>query len=163
MQEHMEKSVDLFYETIRCVRAGTVSSALVDTVKVPYYGQKLPIKQLATTSKSGDCITIDPYDTQILGTIVNSLVEAGFKAYAYSKARAMVSVPPLTGEQKKDVVVHLKKLAEEAKVSIRNIRKNYRQELSKEDQKEQDKKIQEVTDEFITLIDSTLNDKIKVL
>lgn len=159
----MEKSVDLFHETIRCVRTGTVSSALVDTVKVSYYGQKLPIRQLATTVKSGDCITIDPYDTQILGTIVNCLVEAGFKAYAYSKTRAMISVPPMTGEQKKEVIVHLKKLAEEAKISIRNIRKNYRQELTKEDQKEQDKKIQEVTDGFIALIDSVLNDKLKVL
>lgn len=156
----MQKAVDHFADLIRCIRGGNVSTAIVDSVKIPYYGQMVPIKQIATTSKSDKIITIDPYDITLVGIIVTSLQSLHLNAYAFSKSRIVVSIPTPTLEERKKIIAHINTLAEEAKISIRNIRKVMRQQLDKNSLKEQDGAIQKETDLYIKMIEKLLNDKI---
>lgn len=155
----MDKALGVLYASIVGIHSGTVSAGVVDTVKVPSYGQMTPVKHLAISVKSGNIIQIDPYDPALTHAIAKSLTEAGFNAYAFSKTRVCVNVPPPTGDEKKRIIIHLNKLGEEAKISVRNIRKKYRQSLEKEDQKDQDAEIQKITDAYIQEIDDIIKHK----
>lgn len=162
MQQSMEKTIELFSNSIVGIRVGNVSSSLIDTVKIPNHGQMTPLRHLSMTGKQGHSITIDPYDPSLVQTISKCLEAAGFSAYVFSKTRVVVSIPPPSGEEREAVIVHLKKMAEECKISIRNIRKNYRQKLSKEEQKS-DKEIQKITDLCIIEVDQIVAGKVKSL
>jgi len=160
MKVLMQKTIENLSDSIVGIRLGTISASVVDTIKVPYHGTMTPIKHLAQTAPGQGGIQIDPFDPSMTNTIANVLASSGMNAYAFSKTRVVVSVPPPCGEEKQKVFSHLKKLAEEAKIAIRNIRKNHRQKLSKDDQKELDKEIQKVTDDHISEVDSIINRKI---
>jgi ribosome recycling factor len=163
MKVSMQKTVENISNSIVGIRLGSVSAGVIDTVKVPYHGTMTPIKHLAHAVPAGRGIHVDPYDPTMTGQIATSLTAAGFNAYAFSKTRVVVSVPPPCGEEKQRIISHLKKLAEDAKIAIRNIRKNLRQKMSKDDQKDLDKEIQKVTDDHCAEVDSIINGKIRSL
>jgi len=163
MKEKMKKAIQNFVNSLVGIRMGTVSCAVIDTVKVDYNGQLTPIKHLAQTGKIQNSIFVEPYDLSIVGKMANTLKENGFTAYVFSKTRIIVIVPPICGEEKERIKKHLAKLAEEARVSVRNIRKNTRQKLSKELIKEKEKEIQSITDDFISEIDTILDRRVKSL
>lgn len=144
----MQKTVELLQNSILGIRLGNISPAVIDTVKISYYGSLTPIGHLATTQKSGNMICVSPYDTSLLGAICKALNEAGFSSYIFSKTAVAVSIPKPTVEEKHKIWKHLDKLGEEAKVAIRNIRKKRRQSSvvvdDKEIQKETDKHIDEI-------------------
>lgn len=156
----MDKTVQVFADSLIGIRLGTVSSGVVDTVRVEYHGQPTPIKHLAQTGKIQNSIFIDPYDLSIVGKICNALKENGFSAYVFSKTRIMINIPLICGEEKIKISKHLAKLAEESRIAIRNIRKNFRQ---KNKDKDQEKVVQIITDEAISEIDFILDRKIKSL
>lgn len=165
---NMQKAVSFFRDSIQGIRSGGVSLGLVDSVKVEYYGQPTLVKHLANTGKLGQNIFVDPHDLSITSSLAAKLKSAGFDAYQFSKARIIVNVPPLSGDEKQRVIKQLHKLAEEARISIRNVRKNWRQSLaamsySKERIKEMEKEIQEDTDVAIGEIDDLLDSKINNL
>jgi ribosome recycling factor len=157
MKINMEKAVANLSDSIIGIRGGTTSPGMIDTVKVPCYGQMTPIKHIAFTGKIGDAIHVDPYDASQTNQIAKSLTDAGFSAYAFSKTRVLVSVPPPSGDQKKETIAHLKKLSEDTKIAIRNIRKKFRQ---KQDSKDLDAEIQKITDSYIAEVDDIINRKI---
>jgi len=157
MKSQMEKTINNLSDSIVGIRGGMISAAVIDTVKVSCYGQQTPIKHVATTGRVGDSIYVEPYDASHTNHIAKCLVEAGFSAYAFSKTRVLVSVPPPSGDQKRETIARLKKLAEEAKIAIRNIRKKFRQ---KQDSKDLDVEIQKSTDSYIAEIDDIINRKI---
>jgi ribosome recycling factor len=168
MKVSMSKTIENLTNSIVGIRLGTISAGVVDTIKVPYHGTMTPIKHLAQTFPAGGgAIHIDPYDPTMTGQIANVLASSGLNAYVFSKTRVVVSVPPPSGEEKQKVISHLKKLAEEAKIAIRNIRKNHRQKISagldKEQLQKHDKEIQKVTDDHITEVDSIINGKIATI
>lgn len=163
MQSDMDKALEVLSDSIKGIRSGTVSTGIVDSVKVKCYDQMTPIKFVAHTTKEGDIITVDPYDTTLTNAIAKTLCNAGFSAYAFSKTRVVVSVPPPSGEQKQEIANRIKKIGEEAKVSIRNIRKKFRQRLDKEESKMLEKQIQSVTDDAIEEVNSIIRGKIEKL
>lgn len=160
----MAKTVDLFYESIRCIRIGGITSALVDTVKVEAYGQLMPIQHLALTSGGGTKpISVRPHDPTLVSTIAKVLEKQGFNAYVYSKDTVYVSVPPPSGEDKEKTRQHIRKLGEDAKVSIRNIRKHCRNGLeasSKDELKTLERQLQDKTDEAIDMISEIVSEKV---
>ncbi len=160
----MAKTIENLRNSIVGIRLGSISAGVVDTIKVPYHGTLTPIKHLAQTFPAGrGAIHIDPFDPTMTGQIAGILASQGLNAYAFSKTRVVVSVPPPSGEEKQKVISHLKKLAEEAKIAIRNIRKNHRQKVQgsdKESNQKLDKEIQKVTDEYIAEVESVINEKI---
>lgn len=156
----MDKTINSLSSNIIGIRSGTITTGFIDTVKISYHGQLTPIKHIAYTAKIGDSIAIDAYEPTLTAQIAKNLADAGFSAYAFSKTRVLVSVPPPSGDQKKETIAHLKKLGEEAKIAIRNIRKSFRQKLDKEELKTADSGIQKTTDSYIKEIDDIINTKI---
>ncbi len=159
----MNRTVDQLDDSLVGIRGSTITTGLVDTVRVEYYGQSTPISQLAQTSKISNGINITPYDISILGSINQALKKANFSSYIFSKNSIIVSVPPMSGEQKQEIVKRLRLLGEDAKISIRNLRKKYRQNLTKEELKENDKELNKLTDKFILEIDKVIETRITKL
>ena len=138
MQIKMEKSVEILSKSIVGIHGGTINPGVIDTVKVPYYGQNVPILQVAQTGRLDNSITVDPYDLSLIGPLVTALKSNSFSAYQFSKSRVVVSVPPICGEEREKIKKHLRKLGEEAKTVIRNIRKSYRKNDRSDDEKIQE-------------------------
>jgi ribosome recycling factor len=138
------------------IRGNAITAGMVDTVRVNYYGSSTPIKHLAVTGKVGQTITIEPYDLSLIGQIVTALKSAGFNAYPFSKTRICVNIPIASGEQRDRNILLLRKLGEETKIAIRNLRKKYRKENPDID-------IQPIIDKYIKEVDSLIDNKINNL
>lgn len=163
IREAMQKTVDQFAESIRCIRGSTISPALLDSVKIVYYGQTMNLCSLALTRRVDNGISIEPYDDGTITDINKQLNEQGFKSYLYQKGKLLINVSPPTGEQKQEIIKHIRKLGEEAKIAIRQIRRNYRDGLKPVQREEQDEKIQTITDQAIFSIDDIIQEKINWL
>ena len=151
----MTKAVSLLSSSIVGIRSSTVTAGVIDTVRY----QQTPIKYLASTGKVRDVVSIEPYEPANVHGIAKALIEAGFNAYVYSKTCVRVNCPPPSGDERKRIIAHLDKLAEEARVTIRNIRKKYRQALAKEQLKTADADIQKVTDKYIEEVNLIIQNK----
>jgi len=162
----MTKTVETFDETVRCIRTGGVTTSVIDTVKVEAYGQSTPLKHLAMTSGSpNQPISVKPYDTTLVPEINRALQKQGFSSYVFSKDTVCVQIPVACGEERDKIRLHVKKLGEEAKIAIRNIRKNYRNNLEKLSESKDDLKLlegdlQKLTDKAISEICKTVDFKI---
>ncbi len=166
MTAKADKTLQNLEESIRGIRLGMITPSFIDTFKVPYYGTETPIKHLAVTMSQNGLVTVRPHDPAILGTIQNVLKGAGLNAYLFSKQLVAVSVPPICGEERERVKIRVKKLGEDAKVSIRNLRKSERnsgKSLSEDHKRTSDKEIQEITDLYISEIDRMIADKLEML
>lgn len=158
-KDSMGKAVGFFKDQVKGMRHGEIGTALIDTIRVDCYGQKTPIKQIAFTSMDGGRIMISAYDPSTVHAI-NKAVEAdGFNSYVFSKTQVVVNLPVRSGEDKIKVASQINKLAEEARVSIRAIRKTARQK-SEDDI---DKPLQLLTDNSIKEINSIAKQKIDSL
>lgn len=159
----MTKTTNQLDDSLVGIRSGSVTPGLVETVRVEYYGQSTPIGHLAQVTTAPTGISVSPYDSTILGAINQALKQVNLSAYVFSKTCVMVSVPAMSGEQRQDTVKHLKRLSEEAKTSIRNIRKKFRQSLTKDEIEESDKQLTELTNYFTSEIDSVIDNRIKMV
>jgi ribosome recycling factor len=148
----MDKAVDFFHDQLKGIRWGVITPGLLDSVRIPHEGQKVPLQHLAWTSPNKGQISITPYDPKHVGFIANALKAEGFNAYPFSKTTVVVSLPQRSGEDREKVISHIGKLAEEARVSIRNIRKKTRQKAKDVDLI--DEELQELTNRAIGQIDS---------
>ena len=154
----MQKSLQYYTEQLQSIRCGFISVGLIDTIKVPYQGQKMPIGQLSMSYCKNNQICITPHDSFLLASIVDVLKESGFNAYVFSKTSAVVSCPKPSTDQRDKVVAQIKKLAEDTRISIRSIRKKMRQQS-----KDFDKQLQLLTDQFIGKVDLLMENKIKMI
>jgi ribosome recycling factor len=159
LRSKMNKSIDYFREQVKGLRYGTVTPSLVDTVKVPSHGQMMPLKHLAASSKIKSGISIEPYEPGLVGPVSNALKKAGFNAYVFSKTTVMVSVPPPCGVEKDRIRKRIKVLGDEAKVSVRNLRKKAKKEIEQENYSI--KALQSVTDEMTAEIDEIVKSKVE--
>ena len=153
----MTKAVAFFKEQLSGIRYGDISTGLIDTIRIDAYEQKLPLKQLAWTTAEKSRILIAPYDVSLLGAIDRSLKSEGFNSYIFSKTQVVINCPPRSGEDKERVIVQINKMAEEARIVIRNIRKKVRQK-SEDDI---DNSLQKLTDEKINQINLLVKNKIE--
>ncbi|MCX7605691.1 MAG: ribosome recycling factor [Bacteroidia bacterium] len=162
-EEHMKKSLSHYDELFGKIRAGKATPALIEHLKVDYYGAPTPIKHVATFSiQDARTLLVQPYEPNLTKAIEKSIAEANLGLSVATDGKAVrVAFPSLTEEQRKRFVKQVKDLAEEGRVAIRNIRRDSLEDLRKltkngipEDlvRKGQDE-LQKLTDRYISEID----------
>lgn len=152
----MEKAVAFLQDQLVCIRGSKISAGWVDTVRVPYEGQLVPIKNLAFAYQNKAGIVVKPNDLSTISAIEKALKDAGVAAYIFSKEAILVSLPPLGISQKAEVARQIKKLGEDAKISIRNVRRV----AKKSDDSDE---VQKSTDLFVNQVDEIVTRKIASL
>ncbi|NPB09282.1 MAG: ribosome recycling factor [Thermodesulfobacteria bacterium] len=171
-KRRMAKSVKNFQAEIAKIRTGRASVALVDSIKVDYYGTVMPLNQMATiTVADARLIVIQPWDPSALGAIEKAIQRSDLGLSPTNDGKVIrIAVPPLTEERRKELVKMVRKMAEEARVAVRNIRRDVLddlKELKKEGEISEDDfyraqdQLQKITDEYIGKIDQILEEKEK--
>jgi ribosome recycling factor len=138
-EERMEKSLHLLVDQLRGVRTGRANVGLVESIRVDYYGSPTPLKQMANLSTpEPQQILIRPFDPSVIGDVVKAIQTSELGLSPNSDGKVVrLNVPPLSVEQRKKLANRVKELAEEARVAIRNIRRD----ANKQAEQEQSEKI----------------------
>jgi ribosome recycling factor len=166
----MQKAVEVLQEQLKGVRTGKASTLLVENIKVEYYGSPTPLKQIATLAvPQPDTIVIKPFDPNSLRTIETAIKTSDLSIAPIVDGKFVrLNIPPLSEERRTQLVAQTKKTGEQAKISIRNIRresnkhleKSHKDKLITEDDLQAGKKqIDEVTHERTDDIDSIVKHK----
>lgn len=171
-EERMEKALNLFKDHLSGLRTGRATPGLVDTVRVDAYGSPTPLKQLANVSvPEPQQIAIRPYDGTLLNAIVKAIQGSELGLAPQSDGRIIrLNIPPLSTERRKQLVARIKELAEEARVAIRNVRRDankhaetsHKEKLLTEDDLDRVKEeIQELTKKYEGAVNSSATEKDK--
>lgn len=169
-EDRMSKSVDSFERELVKIRTGRATTNLVDSLKVEYYGSEVPLKQVASISiPDPRSIAIQPWEKGIIGNIEKAILKSDIGITPNNDGTFVrLNIPDLTEERRKDLVKMVKKVTEDYRVAIRNIRRDANDqlkkaekasEISEDDMKRSQTKVQELTDEYIKQIDKILQDK----
>ncbi len=172
MEEKMEKSINVYAENLATVRAGRANPAILNKVKVDYYGVETPISQVAGISvPEARLIVIQPWDASILKEIERAILASDIGINPNNDGKVIrLSFPELNEQRRKELVKDIKKMAEEAKVAIRSIRRDGIDEFKKQqkeslitedDLRNAEEDIQKITDKKIEEIDSITANKEK--
>jgi ribosome recycling factor len=172
MKAHMEKSVEALRREYQKVRTGRANLGLLDDIRIDYYGTPSPLSQVATLSvPEPRTITLQPWETKMISVIEKAIMNANLGITPANDGKVIrLNLPALTEERRKDIVKSLKKMAEEAKVAVRNIRRDAIDELKKleknkkiseDDQKRAEKDVQDVTNGYVAKIEEVLAHKEK--
>ncbi|MDH3348428.1 MAG: ribosome recycling factor [Desulfobulbaceae bacterium] len=164
MSGKMDSSVDAFRRELVKIRTGRASVSLLDGVKVDAYGSKMPLNQAATvTVPESRMIVIQPWDPQMIGPIEKAIQSSDLGLNPVNDGKVIrLSIPQLTEERRKELVRGLKKLAEEFRVAVRNVRRDTNdhfkkmkkdKEISEDDLFRLQEDAQKETDKFVKLID----------
>ncbi|WP_064093683.1 ribosome recycling factor [Rossellomorea aquimaris] len=170
--DRMTKAIQTFSRELASIRAGRANASLLDKITVDYYGAPTPVNQLAGISiPEARMLVIQPYDKSALGDIEKAILKSDLGITPTSDGNIIrIVIPALTEERRKDLVKLVKKEAEDAKVAIRNIRRDANDDLKKKEKNgditEDDLRgysddVQKATDENITKIDNIAKDKEK--
>jgi ribosome recycling factor len=168
----MQKAVEATKRSFNTIRTGRASASLLDRVTVEYYGTPTPLKSLANISTpDATTIAIQPFDRSTLNLIEKAISLSDIGLVPNNDGSAVrLNIPPLTTERRKEFVKQASKYAEEGKVSIRNIRRDgidtvkkqeKASEISEDESKTMQDKIQKLTDKYITAIEKALTEKEK--
>ncbi len=124
VKEKMEKSIKSLQTDLQRVRTGRASTALLDEVKVESYGSKVPLNQAATlATPEPRLITVNPFDKSALGEIEKAILVSGLGLTPNNDGKIIrIPIPPLSEERRKEIAKQVKKIGEEAKISIRHHR-----------------------------------------
>ena len=171
-KERMSKAIQAYTRELASIRAGRASASLLDRVQVDYYGAPTPVNQLAGISvPEARLLVIQPYDKSILGEIEKAILKSDVGLNPSNDGSIIrIAIPQLTEERRKELAKQVKKEAEEAKIAIRNIRRDGNEDMKKHDKNgeitEDDLRgysddIQKLTDEHIVKIDQITKDKEK--
>jgi ribosome recycling factor len=171
-EERMKKSLSALKDEFNGVRTGRASPALLDKVRVDYYGQKTPLSQVATVSvPEARLIVIQPWDRSLIGEIEKGIQKSELSLNPSNDGKVIrIAIPPLTEERRKELVKTAKAMAEQSRVSIRNTRRDGLEELKKllakggqaEDAiKKEEDELQKLTDSFIAQVGKILEEKEK--
>ena len=171
-EEKMDKAVDYFRKEVRGIRTGRASTALVDHLKVEYYGSPTDLRQLAAIAvPEPDMIVIKPFDPATIKDIERAIQasELGITPIGDGKL-IRLPIPPLSTERRKQIAGQLKKMAEAARVTIRNVRRDANKdteaekeagEMPEDDADNCKEEIQKLTDQYGKQIDQVLAEKNK--
>ncbi len=173
-EEAMEKAINYLKSELRGVRTGRASTGLVEYVKVDYYGSETDLRQLALISTPDpSTIAIKPFDAGSLQTIVKAIQTSGLGLNPNSDGKVIrVSIPPLTGERRKQLITSVKQMTEQAKVTARNARreankhidqalKDKAHPISEDDAKQAKDEVQELLKKHEAAMDEAVNAKTK--
>ena len=165
-EEKMLKAIDTLESRFVNVRAGRANPSSLDGVMVEYYGQMTPLKQLGTISvPEGNQLLIKPFDKSCLKNMEKAIIAANLGYNPSNDGETIrIVVPALTEERRKELVKQVKALAEEAKVAIRNIRRDANEKIEKEELAEDEEKslkndIQDLVNEYNKDIERLLKEK----
>lgn len=132
-QEKVQKSIDFFQNEIRAIRTGKASPVIVEHLKVDYYGSPTPLQQLAVISVPDTrTLIIKPYDTSILANIEKAILSSELSLNPQNDGKVIrITIPPLSEERRIEYTQLVNKKLENAKVSVRNVRRDVLKELEK--------------------------------
>jgi len=171
-EKRMKKSIGALEDDFSTIRTGRASSALFEKIKVEYYGQQVPLNQVATISvPEARLVVIQPWDRSVLSEVEKAIQKSELSVNPNNDGKIIrISIPPLTEERRKEFVKLAKGKAEQARVSIRNIRRDANEELktlqknsdiSEDEAKRGMDEIQNLTDKYIAQVNDLLEEKEK--
>ncbi len=171
-KDRMGKSQKAFENEMAKVRTGRASTALIDSVKVDYYGTLTPLSQMATISiPESRLITIKPWDVSVINQVEKAILKANLGLTPSNDGKLIrISIPPLTEDRRKEIAKNISKICEDFKVAIRNIRRDSNEmlkdlqkdgDISEDDSFKAQKLVQESTDSFVEKLDKIFVDKEK--
>lgn len=171
-KSRMDKSIEALRAELAKIRSGKATTALLDGIKVDYYGTITPINQVGNlTVLDAHTLSFTPWDKSMVIPVDKAILEAniGFNPIS-DGANLKIPIPPLNEERRKELVKLVKKFGEETKVAVRNIRRdanehlkreNKEKKISEDELKDAEVKIQKMTDDHIHLVDDILKHKEK--
>ena len=170
----MDRTLDHLEEDFDAVRAGRANAKVLDRICVEYYGSETPLNGVATiSSPDARTLVIQPWDTKLLKDIQKAILTSDLGINPQNDGRVIRLVfPQLTEERRRDLTKQVKKYAEEAKVAMRNIRRDgmdyvkklkKNSEITEDDQKKAEKDLQDMLDKYIKKVDAALAPKEKEL
>ncbi len=162
----MQKSFDSLLHQYSKIRTGRASASILDDVRINYYGQPTPVKQLCNISiPEARTIIVQPWDKTTLGDIEKAILAANIGITPENDGNVIrLPFQPLTEDKRKEIVKSIKKLAEDARVAIRNIRRDANElgkkmkkdsQISEDEEKKLLKELQDITDDWIKKIDES--------
>lgn len=171
-KESMGKSVEALKNELKRLRTGRASLAVLDGIKVDYYGTMTPLNQMATLAvPESRLITLQPWDASVIKDIEKAILKSDLGLTPSSDGKIIrISIPQLTEDRRKELVKVVHKVCEEHKVSIRNLRRDSNDlmksmkkegEIAEDDAFKAQDRIQKITDEHIKLIDECFTEKEK--
>lgn len=170
--DKMEKAVASLKKEFGQVRTGRANPLILDKVVVDYYGVPTPLRQMSQVSvQDGQTLVVTPYDKTIIKEIEKAMIKAELGITPNSDGLVIrLTFPPLTEDRRKEICKDVKKTAEDAKVAIRNIRRDMTDDLKKIEKeenlpedavKDNQDKIQKLTDKYVRIIDEVSSEKEK--
>ena len=170
LHKEMDQSVAALRKEFGKVRTGRASTALLEGIVVEYYGASTPLNQLATLSAPEPrLLVIQPFDRSAIGEIERAILKSDLGLTPTNDGKIVrVPIPQLTEERRKELVKHVKRIAEEFRVSVRNHRRvaiehlkeaEKKKEITADDMKHGQDRVQKLTDEFIARVDNVLRGK----
>jgi ribosome recycling factor len=172
LRQKMEKTIEALRKELNRIRTGRASVALLDGIKVNAYETLMPLDQVSSISvPESRLITIKPWDQSIIGEIEKSILKSELGLTPMNDGKLIrISIPPLTEERRKELAKMAKKMAEEAKISIRNHRREANEmfkelknekEISEDEMYKSQEQTQKVTDDFTKKADEITSEKEK--
>ncbi len=172
IKRRMDKALKTLKEELSHIRTSRASIALLEGIKVDCYGTKMSIPQIATVNViEGKILHIQPWDPNLLKEIEKAIQKSDLGLTPTSDGKSLkIVLPPLTEERRKELLKVVGKLAEEARIAVRNIRRDAldklkaakkNKEISEDEYNRLEKEVQKITDEFIKKIDQALAEKEK--
>lgn len=171
-EEKMEKAIAQMKREFSTVRTGRANPAVLDRVVVDYYGAPTPIRQMAqVTVSEGTTLVITPFDKSILKDVEKAIIKAELGVAPNNDGTCIrLNFPPLTEERRRETAKDVKKYGEDAKIAVRNVRRDMVDSLKKIEKeenlpedavKDNQDKIQKLTDKYVGIIDSQVTEKEK--
>ena len=172
LEGRMQKTIGVFQDNLSEIRAGRANPAILNKVSVEYYGAVTPINQVAGISvPEARTIVIQPWDASILKDIEKAILASDIGLNPNNDGKVIrLNFPELTEERRKDLVKDVKKIAEEARVSVRSIRRDgmddikdalKKSEVTEDEKANLEDKVQKLTDKYVAEIDNLLEKKEK--
>ena len=172
IEAKMEKRIDGLVSEFKTIRAGRANASVLDKIAIDYYGTMTPVQQVGSiSSPEPRMLVIQPWDASVLSEIEKAINKSDLGISPQNDGKVIrLTFPPLTEERRRELVKTVKKYAEEAKVQIRNVRRDalemYKKqkkdgEVTEDDLKTIEKDIQNMTDKYVKKIDDITSDKEK--
>lgn len=171
--EHkMQRSVEGIREEFRKIRTGRASTGLLDSISVDYYGVRTPLNQCATVNVAdARTLTVQPFDRSLVKAIEKAILESDLGLNpATTGTMIRIPLPPLTEERRREITKVVRRIAEEGKIAVRNVRRDANEavkkllkdkEISEDEARGSDNDIQKLTDKYIALVDTATEEKEK--
>lgn len=171
-KQRMDKTIEAFRNEIAKIRTGKATTALLDGIKVDYYGTMTPLNQVGNVSVlDAHTLSVTPWDKSMVSVIEKAILTSELGLNPVSDGTNIkIPIPPLTEERRKELVKLVKKFGEDAKIALRNVRRDANdhlkkmeknKELTEDELKEAEKEVQKITDDHIAKIDELIKHKEK--